>query len=133
MTSDRSNLEALPPDVRDALARDLTVDITTVGRRSGQPRRVEIWFLNVEGTIYITGTPGPRDWYANLSAEPGLVFHLKESTTADLPARAAVVEDRAERRRVMESDVASWYRGQSPIQDLIDRSPMVRVEFGTGR
>ena len=33
----------LPDEVRDALERDLTIDITTIGRRSGEPRRIEIW------------------------------------------------------------------------------------------
>jgi hypothetical protein len=37
--------------IRDALARDRTIDITTVGRRSGKPRRIEIWFHNVGGRV----------------------------------------------------------------------------------
>ena len=32
------------PGVRSALASDGTVDITTLGARSGDPRRIEIWF-----------------------------------------------------------------------------------------
>lgn len=129
MAPDRSRIDHLPPEIREALATDLTVDITTRGRKSGQPRRIEIWFLKVDDTIYITGTPGPRDWLANLAADPTLVFHLKESIEADLPARAFAVNDRSERRRVLEAMVASWYRDQSPIEHLIDRAPMVRLEF----
>ena len=52
-----------------ALAEDLTVDITTIGARTGQPRRLEIWMLHIDGRYFITGTPGPRDWlrsYFNL-------------------------------------------------------------------
>ena len=45
-------------DVRAALERDLTIDITTTGRRSGQPRRIEIWFYNVDGRIYLGGSSG---------------------------------------------------------------------------
>ncbi|MFK9866774.1 nitroreductase/quinone reductase family protein, partial [Escherichia coli] len=48
-----------------------TVDITTVGARTEQPRRIEIWFHNVNGEVYITGTPPrARSWYANLVAHP---------------------------------------------------------------
>ncbi len=44
-----------------ALATDRVIDITTTGRTSGAPRRIEIWFHRVGDTVYITGTPGrPR-------------------------------------------------------------------------
>ena len=74
--------------IRNALEQDETIDITTTGRKSGQPRRTEIWFRRVRGRTYITGTPGPRDWYVNMLADPRFIFHLKESVQADLPARA---------------------------------------------
>ena len=53
-------------DVRAALAADRTIDITTIGRKTGRPRRLEMWFHNVEGRIFITGLPGTRSWYANM-------------------------------------------------------------------
>jgi hypothetical protein len=56
--------------VQQALARDRTIDITTRGRKSGQLRRTEIWFHQIDGQVYITGTPGRRDWYADLLAPP---------------------------------------------------------------
>ena len=80
--------------VQQALERDRTIDITTTGRNTGQPRRKEIWFHNIEGRLYITGTPGSRDWYANLVANPQFTFHLKQSAQDDLPARATSIRDR---------------------------------------
>src|ERR1700684_589218 len=83
-----------------ALASDRVIDITTTGRQTGQPRRIEIWFHRVDGKYYITGTPGrPRSWYANLVAHPAFTFHLKESATADLPATARPIPDPAGRAR----------------------------------
>ena len=70
--------------VQQALERDRVIDITTTGRKTGQPRRKEIWFHNIEGRFYITGMPGSRDWYANLVAEPRFTFHLKQSAQARL-------------------------------------------------
>ena len=67
--------------VRSALETDRVIDITTVGRRTGQPQRKEIWFHNLAGRIFITGSPGRRDWYANLLATPGFTFHLKGSVS----------------------------------------------------
>lgn len=112
-----------------ALESDMTIDITTTGRRSGEPRRIEIWFLNVDGEIYITGTVGPRDWLANLRADPRLVFHLKESLTADLDATATEVHARDERRRVFEHATAAWYGQQQPVDELVDDAPMVKLRF----
>ena len=84
--------------VQQALERDRTIDITTTGRNTGQPRRKEIWFHNIEGRLYITGTPGSRDWYANLAATPQFTFHLKQSAQAALAARATSIRDRNQRR-----------------------------------
>ena len=88
-------------EVRAALARDRTIDLTTTGRRSGLPRRIETWFYNVDGRIFLSGSPGRRDWYANLQADPRLVFHLKQSMRTDLPARARLITDIEERREVV--------------------------------
>ena len=116
--------------VQAALTTDMTIDITTTGRRSGESRRIEIWFLNVDGSIYITGSPGSRDWYANLLADPSLIFHLKESTTADLAATASAVSNRDERARVFAAPSASWYLRQGDsLESLLDDAPMVRVTF----
>ena len=115
--------------VREALATDLTVDITTTGRHSGEPRRLEIWMLCIDGRYFITGTPGPRSWLANLQQDPTLVVHLKQGVPADLPARATVVHDEATRREVLGHEAAAWYRSQASLDDLVARAPMVELQF----
>ena len=115
--------------VRVELADDPTVDITTTGRHSGLPRRVEIWMLDVDGRFYITGTTGRRDWLANLVANPGFVVHLKRHAHLDLAAQAVPVTDAATRRAVLEHLSATWYRNQQPLDVLVDTAPMVAVTF----
>jgi len=51
-------------DVRQALTidassmvEDRTIDITKTGRRSGQPRRIEIAFYRLGDDIYLSGIP----------------------------------------------------------------------------
>ena len=73
--------------VHQALAIDRTIDITTTGRSSGLPRRIETWFYRVDDQIYMTGSPGRRDWYANLLANPDFTFHLKQSVGAEPRSR----------------------------------------------
>jgi deazaflavin-dependent oxidoreductase (nitroreductase family) len=115
--------------VRRELVDDPTIDLTTTGRRSGQPRRVEIWMLDVDGRFFITGTPGRRDWLANLTADPHVVVHLKRHAHLDVEGRATAVTDSDTRRRVLEHLSAQWYRSQSPIDDLVAAAPMVEVTF----
>lgn len=115
--------------MREALSHDPTIDITTIGRRTGASRRIEIWMMVVGDRFYITGTPGRRDWLANLRADPALVVHLKGDETGDLPARAFDVTDEPTRRQVLEHLTTSWYRSQSPLDELVARAPMVEVVF----
>ncbi|MDQ2786741.1 MAG: nitroreductase/quinone reductase family protein [Chloroflexota bacterium] len=114
--------------VRQALARDRTIDITTIGRASGQPRRIEMAFSNLDGEIYITGTPGKRDWYANLIANPAFTFHVKQSAAADLAARATPITDPDTRRTILTRILDKL--GRSGDRDAwIADSPLVKVAF----
>ena len=83
--------------------------------------------LDVDGRLFITGTPGPRDWLANLRADPRLVVHLKRRRRIDLDATATPVHDPLLRRTVLEHLSATWYRSQTPIDELVDAAPMVEV------
>ena len=118
--------------VRAALASGLTCDITTTGRASGLPRRIEIWYFVVDRQVFLTGTPGPRDWYANLLAHPRFIFHVKQGAQADLPARAVPITDLAERRRIMGIVIGynQWFAEQDYDLDAwVAGSPLVAVEF----
>ena len=90
---------------RAALAHSQVIDITTTGRRSGEPRRIEIFLHNLAGRLVISGMPRPgrtRAWIHNLEADPALTIHLKGPfATADVPATARVVTDPAERRELL--------------------------------
>ena len=93
---------ALDAEAQAALAHDRVCDITTRGRKTGAPRRTEIWFWRVGGRFYLTGAPGrARKWHANLAANPHFTLHLKETARRDLPAHARVITGAAERRRVL--------------------------------
>jgi deazaflavin-dependent oxidoreductase (nitroreductase family) len=116
-----------------------TIDITTTGRRSGEPRRIEIVFYRFEDSVYLTGIPSPRPrgWLLNLAADPHLVFHLKHDVVADLPAIATVITDPGERRRVLSQVVEEFndrHTSDSPwpravLDDWVEQSPLARVSF----
>jgi deazaflavin-dependent oxidoreductase (nitroreductase family) len=115
--------------VGEALEHGRTIDITTTGRRTGKPRRIEIVFHNIGGRIFITGTPRPnkRDWLFNLEADPHLTFHLKGRTRVDLPAVARVIDDERERREVLPHVARAWRRND--LEQMVRYSPLIEVTF----
>jgi len=114
--------------VRDALSRPQSViDITTTGRKSGDPRRLEIVLHNIDGHLYISGQPSRRRraWLANLDANPKLTIHLKRGIKADLPATAREITDPKERRQVLEGIARHWNRGDVDV--MMEYSPLIEV------
>jgi deazaflavin-dependent oxidoreductase (nitroreductase family) len=115
--------------IRRVLRHGHTIDITTTGRRTGQPRRIEIMFHSFDGHLYISGMPSRRTraWLHNLRANPRFTFHLKQLLHADLPATAREISDPVERRealtkvaRVWRQDLEAMFRFSPLIEATID-------------
>lgn len=123
----------MDPEVVAQLSRaadgPITVDITTTGRNSGEPRRIEIWIVKVGDRVVIGGTPGRRDWFANLTADPRLTVHLKDDLVVDVDAIAAVVEDPSVRAEIWRHASTEWYRSRTPVERLIADAPTVELTF----
>jgi deazaflavin-dependent oxidoreductase (nitroreductase family) len=121
--------------IESALAKGGIVDITTTGRRSGEPRRLEIYLHNLDGVLYLTGRPGrPRDWVANIAANPKMVVHLKRGIQADVPATGTVIWDPAAKADIIaRARVQSW--GVDPAEAAAESdvwakgAPLVRVDI----
>lgn len=115
--------------VQAALERGGTIDITTTGRQTGRPRTIEIVFHNIQGRVYISGTPSQRkrSWLFNLEANPEFVFHLKGRVKADLRATARVITDEAERREVLKGVARNW--GRNDLDVMVEYSPLIEVTF----
>ena len=63
--------------------------LTTIGRRSGRPHEVEIWFGAFRDTIYIVSGNGPTaDWYRNALAIGTADVRIGAETWTDAEARA---------------------------------------------
>lgn len=119
----------MDPRIARALAHGHTIDITTTGRITGAPRRIEIVFHNLDGRIYISGIPNPhrqRAWLRNLEADPHFTFHLKGPVVADLPAVARVITDPVERRPIIERIARIWRRDP---ETMLAHSPLIEVRI----
>ena len=125
-------MSATTEEIKAALERGHTVDITTTGRQSRRPRRLEIVFHNIDGRIYISGVPVPRrrSWLANLDADPHLTFHLKGKVGADVPATARVIDKEAERRKILPHIARNW--GRTDLEKMVRESPLIEVTIDAG-
>ena len=82
--------------------------LTTTGRRTGSPHRIEIWFGARGGTLYLLAGGGRRaDWVRNLEASPEVTVELGERRWR---ATARVVTDPGEDRAARQL-LASKYQG----------------------
>jgi len=113
-------------DIVNLLHHSQMVDLTTTGRRTGRPRKIEIFLHDHDGLLFISGMPRAdrtRDWIHNVTADPHVILHLKQSMTADIPATARVVTDQAERRPLIEAAARRW--GRSDVEEMLQHSPLI--------
>jgi len=117
----------------DALHHSQVIDLTTTGRRTGHPRTVEIFLHEDDGLLFISGMPRAdrtRDWIHNITADPHIVVHLKQSVTADIPATARVVTDPAERRPLIQAAARRW--GRTDVDEMLEHSPLIVLTVTDG-
>jgi deazaflavin-dependent oxidoreductase (nitroreductase family) len=68
--------------------------LTTTGRRSGQPREIEIWFTQRDGRYYVLAETGARaQWVRNLQVNPRVRWRVAEVVFS---GQARVVDAAAE-------------------------------------
>lgn len=115
------------PAIRRALSRGHLIDLTTHGRSTGLPRRIELVFHAIDGRVILSGLPRPntRAWLLNIRANPRVVLHLKSIATADLPATAREITEPAERRRLLERVARNWNR--TDVDRMMQQSPLVEL------
>lgn len=98
--------------------------LTTRGRVTGRPHRIEIWFAIGEDTIYMLSGGGTRsDWVKNLIAAPAVTVDIGAGR---FEGQARIVTDPAEdelaRALVHDKyadgyggDLSGWRRSSLPI------------------
>ncbi len=64
--------------------------LTTVGRVTGQPREIEIWFTEHGGRFYLVAERESAHWVRNIQSQPRVKARLGD---AEFNANARVVHD----------------------------------------
>jgi deazaflavin-dependent oxidoreductase (nitroreductase family) len=100
--------------------------LTTIGRKSGKPHDIEIWFGIRNSTLYLLSGGGESaDWVKNIRTDPRVRVRIN-SQSASLKARLvrpATTEEAAARELVDEKymgwrkgkKLSSWARGALPV------------------
>ena len=103
--------------------------VTTTGRVTGRPHRIEIWFGISGRTLYMLSGGGERsDWVKNLIRTPETTVRIGPT---EFSGRARVVADEAEdalaRRLLLEKyeptysgDLSDWGRTALPVAVDLD-------------
>ncbi len=97
--------------------------LTTIGRRTGRPHRIEIWFAAQDGRVYLlSGGRERADWVRNLQANPQVTVELGDETHAGAARvlEAGPAEDRCARELLVAKyregdDLDEWGRTALPV------------------
>jgi deazaflavin-dependent oxidoreductase (nitroreductase family) len=118
----------MDPATWAALERGQLIDLTTTGRRTGRPRRIEIALHNIAGRLVISGMPvagRARAWLLNVAADPRVTLHLRGPRPVDVEGEARVITDPAERTELLRHVARAW--GRTDLDAMVEHSPLIEI------
>ena len=98
--------------------------LTTIGRRTGRPHRIEIWFAAHDGRLYLlSGGRERADWVQNIRATPRVTVELGDETRVGMAhvLEAGAPDDQLARELLVakyaaaEDDLDEWGRKSLPV------------------
>ena len=119
-----------PAELLSAHAADRVCHLQTIGRTSGRPRTIEIWFATDNARIYLLAGGGDRaHWVRNLRADPRVRVRIGGRTVAG--AARTIKGDEAESlaRQLLAAKyqgwadgapLSSWAAGSLPVEITLD-------------
>ncbi len=102
--------------------------LTTVGRRSGRPHRIEIWFAARDDKVYLlSGGRDRADWVRNVQTNPAVTVDLGGETHVGV---ARVLEPGTAQDQLARQLLVSKYTGQEEELEEWGRTSLpVVIEF----
>jgi deazaflavin-dependent oxidoreductase (nitroreductase family) len=129
MISRKENIKALP----SRLGKEEYCYITTTGRVTGKPHKIEIWFGLHNETIYLlSGGMDQSDWVKNMKKDPSVTVRVAKH---NFQASARIVMDQNEEKMARHllagkyqgwkdgKKLSEWARSALPVAlDLVEES-----------
>lgn len=101
--------------------------LTTTGRVTGRPHRIEIWFVIIDGRLFLNSGGGKSsDWVKNLIADPAVRIELGDE---EWSAIATVREEAADHpaRELLAERYQDWRPGRA-LSAWASDSLLVEIE-----
>lgn len=101
--------------------------VTTTGRRTGRPHRIEIWYATNGTTLYLLAGGGrSSDWVQNTLADPKVQVEIGSESYA---GRARAIDDTDEATRARTLVFAKYApRSSDDLSEWRDRSLPIAIE-----
>ena len=109
----------------ERLARLDFAYLTTMGRRSGQPHRIEIWFAVNGGSLYLlSGGGDAADWVKNIRKNGRVRIQVGTRTVAARARIGRAGREDQQARELLDAKymdwkpgkrLSSWARGSTPV------------------
>lgn len=87
--------------------------LTTVGRRTGKPHTIEIWFARENGRLYLlSGGGDSADWVRNLRKTHAVRVRVGTRTVDATAREVTAPEEDALARRLLDEKYMGWKTGK---------------------
>lgn len=120
-------MENLSNELAEALRREKFAYLTTVGRKTGKPHTVELWFAYADGSIFLSHEGEETDWMKNVTVTRHVRVRIgRLSLEADATVLEAGKAEDAGRQALYEK-----YYGRAPkatIDDWFELSTVIKLD-----
>jgi deazaflavin-dependent oxidoreductase (nitroreductase family) len=87
--------------------------VTTTGRVSGRPHKIEIWFSLNNSTLYLlSGGMDRSDWVKNMRANPSVVVRIGNRTFAGVARFVLDALEETQARHMLATKYQGWREGR---------------------
>jgi deazaflavin-dependent oxidoreductase (nitroreductase family) len=105
---------------KDRLDTEPFLYLTTIGRVTGQPRMIEIWFIFDQGKFYVLSERfHESQWVKNIEREPHVRVRIKDR---EVPARARILSPASDGKiwnRVQQLSRQKYGWGEGLVVELV--------------
>ena len=106
---------AVQPEAKILLSRLASSEfcyVTTSGRVTGRPHRIEIWFGMQGSTVYLlSGNRDRSDWVKNMHQQPVIRVQIAEHTFSGQARMVEGAQEDALARRLLAAKYQQWQDG----------------------
>jgi deazaflavin-dependent oxidoreductase (nitroreductase family) len=107
-----------------SLAKDEYCYLTTIGRVTGNPHQIEIWFALRDNSLYLMAGDHRSDWVRNLLKDPNVTVRIAKHTFTGI---ARLVKDEQEemmvrnmladkyKEREVDGSLSEWAQTALPV------------------